>query len=259
MSAEIRATSEPVEHPVDTSQQVRRALLGVHRDTAQQAAHLSHRGGGLGVVADDVADDHDGVAGLQHERVVPVPADLRGVRSSLVADRDLETLGVRGPAEQAALEALGEVTLLGEEARVVDGQAGARGDRRQRVELLLAEVGVDRCGDDHDADQALPAAQRQRHHRAGHVGQRVGDQRRPQGRVGDVGHHPVAVQCGHQLPRQELHRSRAAASADVGLVLHVPAADLPQHGEAPVEGGGVDQCRGGGAAQPGHQQPREAV
>ena len=70
---------------------------------------------------------------LLQERVVPVAADLGGLGRRLVAHGDLEVVGLRGRGQQAALQPLGEVALLGVEAGVVQGQAGPVGDVDERV------------------------------------------------------------------------------------------------------------------------------
>ena len=62
-------------------------------DATQEVAQLAHRGGGLLVVAGDVADDHRERAVRQQERVVPVAADLGLLGGGLVAHRHLQVAG----------------------------------------------------------------------------------------------------------------------------------------------------------------------
>ena len=116
------ADLQPLDGGVEPGQDVGRAGLGRERDAAQQAAHLPHRGGRGRVVPDDVADDeHRAAVGLQ-ERVVPVAADLRRARRGGVAHDDLDVVGLRRRGEQAALQLLGELALLGEQPGVVEGE-----------------------------------------------------------------------------------------------------------------------------------------
>jgi hypothetical protein len=61
----------------------------VHGDGSEHAAELTHDGGGVQVVADDVADDEGEVATGQGERVILVTADLQVGQCGLVAGFDL--------------------------------------------------------------------------------------------------------------------------------------------------------------------------
>ena len=104
---------------------------------AQQPAQLTHRGGRLGVVADDVADhQHRRPAGLQ-ERVVPVAADPGRLGGRQVAHGDLSVVGLRRVGEQAALQPLRELLLGAVEARVVQRQACPVGDVLGGREVLV--------------------------------------------------------------------------------------------------------------------------
>jgi hypothetical protein len=106
---------EPLEH-------VRRRAVRGERHAAQEVAHLGHHRGRPPVVARHVAhDDHQRAVG-QQERVEPIAADLGEPRGGPVAHRDLDTLGLAGLGEQAALEREREVALGLE-----------RGDPRQGV------------------------------------------------------------------------------------------------------------------------------
>ena len=71
-----RADPQPAQHLVDPAEDVRGLLLPVVGDAAQDAADLPHRGRGVDVVADHVADHQQRRAVGLLERVVPVAADV---------------------------------------------------------------------------------------------------------------------------------------------------------------------------------------
>ena len=73
----------------------RGAAAGV-ADPAQQAAHLTHRGRGPGVVAGDVTDRQHGSAVVLEEGVVPVATDLGALGGRHVADDDRKWSGSGG-------------------------------------------------------------------------------------------------------------------------------------------------------------------
>ncbi|GAA3074740.1 hypothetical protein GCM10020000_69710 [Streptomyces olivoverticillatus] len=107
----------------------------------QHDAQLAHDGGGMGVVALDVADDGADAAAGQRDHVVPVAADVPAHPGGAVADGDLGAGDVGDAARQhGLLQALGEVVLLVEEHGAGDalGEAGAQGD--EEVPLLLGEA-----------------------------------------------------------------------------------------------------------------------
>ena len=122
---------------VQAAEHLDRAGVAVGGDAAEQAAQLAHRGGRLGVVADDVADDqHRGAAGLQ-ERVVPVAADPGRLGRGQVAHRDLAVVGLRRLGEQAALQPLGQLLLGAVEPGVVQRQPRPVGDVLRGREVLV--------------------------------------------------------------------------------------------------------------------------
>ena len=114
---------------VDPAQHAGGLLQPVEGDPADQRLHLAHRGGGLDVVAHDVADDQHRVAvGLQ-EGVVPVAADRHPLGRRPVADGELEVVGLHRRGEQAQLQPLGHLLAGRGEPGVVQGER-RRGGRR---------------------------------------------------------------------------------------------------------------------------------
>jgi hypothetical protein len=72
--------------------------------------------------------------------VVPVAADLRRARGSGVADDHLDVVRLRRRGEQAALQLLGELALLGEQPGVVERER-ARAATSRAVAISLSSYG----------------------------------------------------------------------------------------------------------------------
>ena len=119
----------------------RAAVVGLHEDRAQRAAHLAHRRGRLDAAPDDVADDDRHAPAGQRDRVVPVAADLGAVVAGLIArgERDAGHLRQAG-RQQRALQLLGDPPLLLVQARAGDRQARASRRQAEQIDRLGIEV-----------------------------------------------------------------------------------------------------------------------
>ncbi len=107
---------------------------------AEHVAQLGHAGRGLQVVAHDVPDGQGGGTVGQGEGVVPVAADLGGVRGGQVADGHLESGDPRHLRQQVVLHGLGDRALALVEAGVVQRHPRAAGDVLQQGEIGGGEV-----------------------------------------------------------------------------------------------------------------------
>ncbi|GAB2678201.1 hypothetical protein GCM10027194_08010 [Thalassiella azotivora] len=146
---------------VQPREDLRGRAVGVVADPAQQAADLRHRRRGLRVVSDDVADhEHRRAVGLD-ERVVPVAADLRGLRGRLVAHRDVEVVGLRRRREEPPLQALREAALQVVQPGVLQRDPCPLGDLGDGGQVLRVQQVTSPAGE-HVEQAGGPAVRPQR-------------------------------------------------------------------------------------------------
>ncbi len=124
---------------VEVAEDVAGRFGAVHGDAAQHVAQGAHGDGGLEVVARHVADDEHGVARGQHERVVPVAADLGGGAGGDVAGGHPQVVGLGQFGQQGALEALGGVPGLLEHPGVVHAEGDVAGQFGDQQDVVLGE------------------------------------------------------------------------------------------------------------------------
>lgn len=92
-------------------------------------ANLAHKGGGIDVVALDVADGSGGVRFVEADEVVEVAADVHAVRGREIAGGQVQA-GDRGQVvgQQGGLQAVGELVLGVVEAGAFQGLGDQPGD-----------------------------------------------------------------------------------------------------------------------------------
>ena len=81
---------------VDLTEDFAGCFLSIHGDRPDQRAQLPHEGGGLGVVAHDVADHQGGGAVGGSERVIPIAAHQGILDGGPVTDLDLQVRRLNG-------------------------------------------------------------------------------------------------------------------------------------------------------------------
>lgn len=133
---------------------------------AQHDTELAHDGGGVGVMALDVADDRADAAAGQRDQVVPVAADVpaEGARGGAgpVADGDVGAGDAGDGARQhGLLEAGGQVLLLLVEHGPLQALRDAAAEGDQDIALLGGEAAPVAVEQAHGADRPGLGDQRQ--------------------------------------------------------------------------------------------------
>lgn len=123
---------------------------------------LAHEGGGIDVVALDVADGGGRVRLVEADEVVEVASDVHAVGGREVAGGQVQA-GDRGQGvgQQSGLQAVGELVLGVVEAGAFQGLGDQPGDRREDGAFFRGEGVGPVVGEHHRTDGAAGGSQRQ--------------------------------------------------------------------------------------------------